>query len=308
MRPFIIDCDTGTDDAIAIVAALRLKDIDIRAITSVNGNVAEKYTSQNNLDLLEYLGIDHIPVTHGAKRPFFKESRFADNTHGKTGLGTVILPHAERLQFDSQIASEKIYEVAKQYPGELEILAVGPLTNLGICLLQHPDLKQLVKHIWIMGGAVIGGNSSTSSEFNIWVDPEAAHLVFTSGIPLTMVGLDVTLKAEMLPSDSQRLRASAEKGAIFVADLLDFMFARHQKGGEGALMHDALALAAAFHPKCMTYGKFFGDVECRGAYTSGHTHIDVRNRSGKEANVEVALSLDVVSFREWLVEAILGKK
>lgn len=308
MRPFIIDCDTGTDDAIALLTALRIPEMDIKAITSVNGNVAEVYTSQNNLDLLEYLGITHIPVTRGAKSALIRESLHADKTHGKTGLGNIILPHAEKLQFSDIIASEMIYQVAKACGGELEILAVGPLTNLAIALIQYPDLVEYVKHIWIMGGAMIGGNSTTNAEFNIWVDPDAAHRVFMSGIPLTMVGLDVTLQAAMKKEDSALLHASGRKDAILVADLLDFMFARHQEGGEDALMHDALALAAAFYPSCMQYKKYFVDVECHGTYTYGHTFCDTRHRYGQEENIEVALQLDTIAFRKWLVTTLLGKQ
>lgn len=304
-RPFIIDCDTGTDDAIALIAALHLANLDLKAVTSVNGNVCEKYTSRNNLNLLAYLNHQDIEVCHGAKRPLVRDSIYADNTHGKEGLGNIILPSASTM-FSSTIASEKIYELAKSNAGELEILALGPLTNIALCLINHPDVVALIKHLWFMGGAIYGGNSSPSAEFNIWVDPEAAKLVFNSSLSLTMVGLDVTLKAKMEKEDVLTLRQKASKDSILVADLLDYMFLRHSKGGEDALMHDALALAAAFNKDCLTYQRYYGDVEIKGEYTFGHTFFDTRNRYGHKPNIEVATAIDVKRFRRWLVDTIVG--
>lgn len=304
MRPFLIDCDTGTDDAIAIAAAFGCPDIEIKAITSVNGNVAEQYVCQNNLDLAEYLGFSG-PVCKGAARPFCGSSRASDGTHGKTGLGDVLLPKAGVKQFDPRLAPEMIHDAAVAEQGKLEILATGPLTNLGIALLLYPDLPSLIHHIWFMGGAVYGGNVTTSAEFNIWVDPEAAQVVMDSGIPLTMVGLDVTLKACMEPEDEVQLRAAGGRAALLTADLLNFMFRRHAAGGEAALMHDALALAAAVYPQCMEMEEYYINVECQGQYTRGHTSADVRHRSGQNPNVSAAMKLDVEKFRKWLVQAVI---
>ena len=303
-RPFIIDCDTGTDDAIAICAAMGCEEVEIVGITSVNGNVAEKYTSTNNLNLVEYLGKD-IPVCHGAVFPIAETSiHSASSTHGATGLGNVILPQATKKEFEKQISSRFIYESALQYQGELELLVVGPMTNIALAIVQYPELVSLIKHIYFMGGAVWGGNCSTTAEFNIWEDPEAAHVVFTSGIPLTMVGLDVTLKATMQREDVIALRANNTKASNFCADILDFMFDRCEKGGEDTVMHDALAFAAAIIPDCMKYQDYFMDVECRGDFTRGHTYADIYNRSGKKPNVRAALEVDVPTFRKWLVEQI----
>ena len=302
-RPFLIDCDTGTDDAIAIIAALYSSEIEICAITSVNGNVPHRYVAQNNLNLVEYLGVD-IPVCRGADTPFRDRGYHSDGTHGKTGLGSVQLPTAQHRQFDAKIASQMIYDTALAKGGELELLVTGPMTNVAIALLEHPDLPGLIRHLYFMGGAATGGNVTPTAEFNIWVDPEAAHVVTQSGIPMTMVGLDVTLKAAMLPEDSAAIRAANTRAGTVVADLLDYMFVRHAAGGEDALMHDALALAAALCPDCMTYEHCFVDVECAGTYTLGHTFVDRRGRSKKAPNVSVALDLDVPKFRAWLVEKV----
>ncbi len=306
-RPFLIDCDTGTDDAIAIMAALGCPQAEVKAVTSVNGNVSENFTSQNNLDLLEYLGRTDIPVAHGAVRPLLSgivNDEGGTGTHGKTGMGTVVLPRAQSSRFDPRIASQVIYDTAAACKGELELLVIGPMTNIAIALCNYRDLPGLIKHIWFMGGAVHGGNVLPTAEFNIWVDPEAAHIVAQSGIPMTMVGLDVTLKAVMTEEDVAQLRRKGSRAGTLAADLLDFMLQRRSKGGEDLVMHDALALAAALCPECLTCKDFFVDVEHTGSYTAGHTFVDLRNTTGKAPNMSVALEVDPSLFRKWLVDAI----
>lgn len=301
-RPFIIDCDTGTDDAIALIAAFGSPEITVRAVTSVNGNVSECYTSQNNIDLLEYLG-KSVPVAHGAKTPLSVRAANASGTHGNTGLGSLQLPRAVKSNFTEALASELIYNIAVEEQGALELLVLGPMTNIAIALSLYPELRTLIRHMYFMGGAAYGGNVTTTAEFNIWMDPVAAKLVLQSGIPMTMVGLDVTEKAEMLPEDEKELRELGTKAGSLTADLLAFMFERHARGGEAALMHDALALAAAVAPDCLTTKKLFVDVECFG-YAEGLTAVDMKGKSGKPANVNVALNLDVLRFRRWLKQAV----
>ena len=304
-RPFIIDCDTGTDDAIAIAAALYCDEVEVKAITSVNGNVEHRYTSKNNLDLVEYLGFD-IPVARGAELPIHYNGYHEDasDTHGATGLGSIKLPEATRSSFDSRMAAELIYETALLEKGELELLVIGPMTNIAICILEHPDIRGLIKHIWFMGGAVTGGNVTTTAEFNIWVDPDAAHIVLQSGIPLTMAGLDVTTAVAMKEEHSEELRKCGTRAAVLCADLLDYMFIRRDAGGEDAIMHDAMAFALAVAPGLFECRDCYVDVECYGEYTKGHTMVDLRRRLGRRPNVSVALSLDGDGFCSWLTEAI----
>ena len=304
MRKFIIDCDTGTDDAIALLAAFGCREIEILGITSVNGNVNEDYVAHNNLTICEYLGKD-IPVCRGAVYPLTLGYRnSSDRTHGKTGLGSVAVPEASHSRFCETISSRFLYEKAVECQGELELLVTGPMTNIALAIIQYPDFTKLIRHIWFMGGAVRGGNVLPSAEFNIWVDPEAGHTVFASGIPLTMVGLDVTLKAIMNQDDIDELEAHNSPASILAANLLDFMAERHLQGGEDIIMHAALALAAALYPECLTFRKYWMDVETKGDYTRGHTIADMRNRYDKEPNVEVAMEIDVPAFRRWLVDKI----
>ncbi len=191
-----------------------------------------------------YLGAD-VEVARGAKIPFYPRAGYYDATHGSEGLGDVTLPAAENVPFTKETAPELIRRIAEEEEGRLELLVVGPMTNIAIALSMYPELKEKIRHIWFMGGAALGGNMTPTAEFNIWVDPVAAKLVIASGIPMTMVGLDVTLKAALNREDEQEIRSFGNKGAVLAADILDYMIRRYADGGEDALMHDALAVAAA---------------------------------------------------------------
>lgn len=304
-RPFVIDCDTGTDDAVAIIAALGCPDMEIVGITSVNGNVAETYTSENNLNLIEYLGRT-IPVAHGAWLPLGgnQKSQTDPKIHGKNGLGTTVLPSAVHSTFDSRYASEFIYEEAVKRNGELELLVTGPMTNIAITLIEHPDLPSYIKHLYFMGGSTIGGNVNTSAEFNIWADPEALYKVLVSGMKLTMVGLNVSNLAIMTETDERMLRSFGSREAILTADLLKYMMGRTKFGDYAARQHDSLALAAAMFPECMTYEDYYGEVELNGTCTRGHTAIDIYRKKDAKPNVSVAMKIDVPLFTNWLIERI----
>jgi len=248
---------------------------------------------------MAHLGIS-MEVAHGASSPLYPRGEYYDDTHGSTGLGNVVLQEAEEYPYSKDMAPEVIRRIAEEENGELELLVVGPMTNIAIALTMYPVLKKQIKHIWFMGGAIRGGNITTTAEFNIWVDPAAAQIVLGSGIPMTMVGLDVTEQAAMKKEDADELRAVGTKGAVFVADILDYMFERCANGGEDSLMHDASAVAAAVNPECMIFEKYFVAVDCVSPYTAGHTAVDVRGESGKEPNVNVAVGIHVDAFRKWL--------
>ncbi len=303
-RKILIDCDTGTDDAIALVAGLYADNAEVVGVTAVNGNVALKYTSRNTLNLVRYLGFNDIPVAKGAVSPLKPHSiHFADGTHGATGLGCITLPDTD-MPLSEKNAVDLIYSCAVAAKGELEIVAVGPLTNIAIALILYPELTGLVKHLYIMGGAIRGGNMSATAEFNIWVDPEAAKYTFASGIPITMVGLDVTERCILNEEDAKAMRALGTKAGLLVADILDFMLDRVKKGGEDAMMHDALALGSALCSDCVKTHSYFVDVECEGTYTYGHTMVDYYQRCNREPNAEVAYDLDLPLFKKWLLACV----
>lgn len=305
-RPFIIDCDTGTDDAIALVAALGCEEMEIIGITSVNGNVSEYYTSHNNLRLMEYLGRD-IPVCRGAYLPLTgnRETAAIKTIHGRQGLGDVELPEAVKTDFCSQLASEFIYSKAVEYRGELELLVTGPMTNIAITYIQHPDLKDLIRHLYFMGGSVTQGNITSSAEYNFWVDPEACHVVLDSGMPLTMVGLNVSNRALVGPKEIEIISQYRSRETRLVADILQYKIKHTRLGFNIAGMHDPLSLAGAVYPQCLKFEDFYVDAEYFGHYTRGHTAVDVNHRSGKPANVSVAVDIDVEAFRNWLCEKVI---
>jgi len=303
-KPVIIDCDTGTDDAIAIIAALYSPELDVRAFTTVAGNVALKYTSRNTLNLVRELGFD-TPVAVGAPKPILREAiiHSGDNTHGDTGLGSLTLP-ATDAPFYEKNAVETIYEHAVACGGALELIPIGPLTNIAQAVMVYPQLKEMIKKITFMGGAMWGGNLTTTAEFNIWADPEAAKIVFAAGIPLTMVGLDVTLKAVLNRKDTDEMRALGTRAGDITTDILKFMLSRVSKGGEDLLMHDALAVGVCIDPTLVKMQKYFVDCEINGTYTSGHTFVAHKKLFRNEPNCWVCEELDLPSFKNWLKMAI----
>ena len=249
----IIDCDTGTDDAVAIIAALGSEELDIRAITTVCGNVDLAYTAANTLNLVRMLGFD-TPVARGAERPLLrditqlrasdKEAPGGFGTHGQTGMGNVRLLESSDSFYEKN-AVETIYEQAVQCKGELEIIALGPQTNLALALNVYPELKRMIKCIYFMGGAVEGGNSSAVAEFNIFFDPEAAKIVFGSGIPLVMVGLDVTRKIVLTPDILEYMCCVNPQMGERIRNITRFYFDFHwkQEGIIGCVINDPLAVA-----------------------------------------------------------------
>lgn len=302
-RPVIIDCDTGTDDAIALVALFGSEEVEIKGITSASGNAMQKDTQRNNRNICALLGKD-IPVVKGASRSIYPRVFGYDETHGMTGMGDLVLPEAVDYPYADEMAPEFIKRIAEEENGELELITVGPMTNIAIMLTMYPEVAEKIKHLWFMGGAVWGGNMNPVAEFNMWEDPIAATIVFNAGIPMTMVGLDVTEKAIMTKEDEVELRAYGTPAALLVADLLEYMFRRNEKGGEDAMMHDSLAVAAAIFPECLEFTDYYVVMDWAGRYTAGHTHADIYRESGKKPNMSCAMKVDVPMFRKWIVSKI----
>jgi pyrimidine-specific ribonucleoside hydrolase len=307
--PIIIDCDTGTDDAIAIIEALYSPRYDVRAITTVAGNVALKYTSQNTLNLVRYLGFD-TRVAVGAAQPIRGEIvHSGEETHGNTGMGTVVLPHADCCFYEKN-AVETIIEEARALKGELVLVPIGPMTNIALAIMVYPELKKLIKEIVFMGGAMHGGNITAVAEFNAWADPEALSIVLNSGIKCTMIGLDVTEKAILDKADADYYRQLGTNAGRVVADLLEFMFKRFSVGKENALMHDGLAVAVVAEPDLVKTKRYYVDCECDGKYTRGHTYVAYRDiffKKGEKPELcDVALELDLPRFKDFLRNSIVN--
>lgn len=287
--PVIIDCDPGCDDTAALLLAFRCPELDVRGITTVSGNVSLDKTTRNALRVAEVIGTN-VPVHAGADRPMFREPVYAPHVHGEDGLLGIGLP-APQKQTSGKHAWDAIYEEAAAQEGRLEIIAVGPLTNLAIALGKYNDLAGRIKRIVIMGGAGQGGNVTPCAEFNIYVDPEAAAIVFRSGIPLCVCGLDVTLKAYLTAEEIKGIKAlgtpQAELFAAVTEQNCEKVFCP-----AGAPLHDPAAVLFAVDDSIFTVRRCWMGVETKGTITRGKTVTDCWSDAQKEPNVDLVLDVD----------------
>ena len=294
----IIDTDPGVDDALALMLAFNSPELKVEAVTTVAGNVNQEKAHKNALKILEFLGVRHVPVARGAAKPLLRESSDAEEIHGKMGLGDAVLPEP-RLRSDERSAVELILEKAEDLRGVLTLVALGPLTNIASAILVEPGMVDEVAGLVIMGGAFNvtpygHGNVTAVAEFNIWCDPEAARIVFKSGIPVTAVGLDITTHPDNRLSKSrfEEIEKLGTSRASLVADLCRSIV--HRFGGLS--LHDPLAIAAALDPSLVRTERFFVDVETVGELTRGQTVAERRDPRHvwrrSEPNVDICVSVD----------------
>lgn len=233
--PVILDCDPGHDDAIALILALASPELKVLAVTTSAGNQTQEKTLNNALRILTLLGRDDIPVAAGAPKPLARELIIADNVHGESGLDGPTLPDPAFAP-QAMTALELMVKCLRESPEPVTLVPTGPLTNIALLLAAYPELKPNIARIVLMGGAAGAGNWTPAAEFNIYVDPEAADMVFQSGIPITMCGLDVTHEAQVMDEDIARVRAIANPVARCVAGLLDFFMIYHRDPKQGELV------------------------------------------------------------------------
>jgi len=301
-RPLIIDCDPGVDDAIALFTAFQSPEFDLLAITTVAGNVGIEHTTRNALQLCEVAGVD-VVVAKGAERPLFRTPVFADHVHGKTGLRTLVLPAPKKTALPNAI--EVIRNAILAYPNEIEILAVGPLTNLAQVFLLDPTLPPLIKSITIMGGGHRHGNMTPAGEFNIVVDPEAARIVFEAGVPLYMVGLDVTMADGLRPSEIDQYFTTLNPQTKVIHHILkDMVYAEGKNYKEAAYIHDAMALLFMLQPDILQGDWYHVDLETKSSISYGKTVVDYYHVTKKPKNVWVALGLDSAKYKKALKERL----
>ena len=278
--PVILDGDPGHDDAIAWVLARASRELDILAVTSCCGNQTIEKTTYNALRVCTLIRLD----APGLDGPALPEPAFAPSE----------LP-----------APELMAKVLREAKEPVTIVATGPQTNVAALLLAHPELKGKIARISLMGGGIATGNWTPAAEFNILVDPEAAKIVFTSGVPITMAGLDVTEKALILPEDFARVRALGNPVSDIVAQWLEFFYKFHRSiGYAGAPMHDPCAVMALIHPEIFTIRPMYVQVETGGEYCRGTTVGDLLGFSGHAPNADVLMDVDRSRFADLLVEAI----
>ncbi|MFM5149645.1 pyrimidine-specific ribonucleoside hydrolase RihA [Aeromonas hydrophila] len=301
--PVILDCDPGHDDAIALILALASPELKVLAVTTSAGNQTPDKTLNNALRILTLLGRDDIPVAAGAPKPLARELIIADNVHGESGLDGPTLPDPAFAPV-AMTALELMAKCLRESPEPVTLVPTGPLTNIALLLAAHPELKSKIARIVLMGGAAGPGNWTPAAEFNIYVDPEAADMVFKSGLPITMCGLDVTHEAQVMDEDIERVRAITNPVAQCVAGLLDFFMIYHRDpkwGFAGAPLHDPCTIAWLLAPALFHGVECRVDIETGGTHTSGMTVVDRYGLTGKAANALVLLGLDRAGFIDLLV-------
>ncbi len=291
--PVWLDCDVGVDDAIAIMTAHALAEIDLLAISTVSGNAPLSATFPN-AHRMNGLMKTHYPIYKGADHPLLVEPQYAAAFHGENGLGDVELPLPEDAVMNVTPAWDALYDCAKQHPGELRLIAIGPLTNVAIALTKYPDLKTLLHTILIMGGAASGGNVTPAAEFNIYADPDAAQIVFKSGVPIVMCGLDVTLQAVLTPEDWDELAATGTPASVFTKACLQKAWSFLQPiGFAGVAMHDTCPVMYLAHPELFRVEEAGVYVETRGSITRGKTVTDLySDKQFETKNARVVLGVD----------------
>jgi purine nucleosidase len=311
----IVDCDTGVDDALALLYLARRPDVELVAIGSVHGNVPAEVGAANTLQVLELAGAGHVPVAVGARRPLAQDLDTAESVHGPDGLGGTA--RAPRGHVTDESAVEQLVRLVRANPGEISLLAVGPLTNLGLALLVEPDLPRLVRQVTIMGGAFsVPGNVTATAEANVWHDPEAARLVFGAGWAqgperLRAVGLDVTDRTLLRAPQLARLAESDRPVARFASSMLAWYvdFYERRLGERACAVHDGLAAALLLEPELATWDLRPVDVELRGELTRGTTIVDRRPQAGDSGGrppVAVATEVDDAGALERLMAALLA--
>jgi inosine-uridine nucleoside N-ribohydrolase len=289
--PIILDCDTGVDDAIAIMLAAQVPKFNLRAVTTVAGNVELDKTTANSLRILELIDCD-VPVYAGAERPLFCEPVTAGHVHGEDGLGGVELPLNRSVQ-SATPAWDLIYQEACHWRGELELIAVGPLTNLGLAFLKYQDLHKLIKRIVVMGGSATSGNVTPAAEFNMYVDPEAAEIVFTSGVPVYMCGLDVTLESYYSIEEIEKISEIGSKPARFFQEvLLTILPVYREFGLPGVCLHDPMTVLFAEDNSIFETHHVGIHIETKGELTRGKTVTDLYSDKKMEKNAYIVTDVD----------------
>ena len=301
--PVILDGDPGHDDAIAWTIAHASGRFDILAVTTCAGNQTIEKTTYNALRVCTLIGLN-APVARGCPRPLLTEPMNAPSVHGESGLDGPPLPEPA---FEAQRmgAVELMAKVIRECDRRVTIVSTGPMTNTAALLLAHPELKSRIERVSLMGGGLGFGNWTPAAEFNILVDPEAAKIVFESGIPLLMSGLDVTEKALILKPDFERIRAQHSAVSDIVWQWLEFFYRYHRSlGYDGAPMHDPCAVMALIHPELFTIRDYYVEIETLGDYCKGATVADFTGSLGKAPNAACVMDVDRDAFADALVDLI----
>ncbi len=301
-RKMILDCDPGHDDAIAILLAGKHPKIELLGITVECGNQTLQKTGQNALNLIQYLDID-VPVCLGSPEPLIKEVEVCPAIHGESGLDGFDFPKLS-LKFDSRHAVTYIIETIMKSKDKITVVTTGPMTNLALAMKVEPRIKDNIEEIVLMGGSLSNGNVTPAAEFNIFSDPEASYIVFTSGCIVKMFGLDVTRQVLVLPKIVSRMEKINNKASILFTKLMKF-FNESQKrvfGFEGGPLHDPVTIAYLIDPSVVTLSHVHCDIDISHATSYGRTNCDIFDYLKLPKNVYVAINIDVDKYWD-IIEA-----
>ncbi|MEU2790066.1 nucleoside hydrolase [Streptomyces sp. NPDC007100] len=305
-RKIILDCDPGHDDAIAMLLAYGNPDIDLVAVTTVVGNQTLEKVTRNALSVARIAGITGVPFAAGSPRPLVRTIENAPEIHGDTGLDGPDLPEPN-FELDRRHAVDLIIDTVMSHePGEITIVPTAGLTNIALAVRKEPRIAERVREVVLMGGGYHEGNWSAVAEFNIVIDPHAAHIVFNERWPVTMVGLDLTHQALATPEVTKKIADVGTKPARFVLELLDFFrdAYRENQGFEYPPVHDPCAVAYVIDPDVMTVRKAPVDIELTGGLTMGMTVTDFRWPIPEDCRTQVAVKLDHERFWNLVVDAL----
>jgi purine nucleosidase len=305
-KKILFDTDPGIDDSCAILLALASPELSLKGLSVVHGNCSLEQGTTNALSVLELANAGRVPVAKGCDLPLVQPSLLAPETHGDTGLGYAKLPgpHSSPIL---QHGSDFLIETILASPGEITLVAIAPLTNVALAIRKEPRIVEALKEIIIMGGAIRHeGNTTALAEFNTYVDPHAAQIVYQAGMPATLVPLDVTYQCILTPADVSRLKKIDSPITKFVAEATRFYMEFHDEYQqiEGCVINDPLALALTFAPELCTYQELPVEVDLSGGISMGKTVADFYNYGKKPANMKVALGVRARDFIDLFVERI----
>jgi purine nucleosidase len=307
-RPVVLDVDTGVDDALAIMLAIRSSELEVLGITTVSGNVPVARATSNTLLVLEMLDAPVIPVVVGASRPLARELLAATEVHGQDGLGGVTSRYRPPSRPAGEGAPQFLLDTIRRRPGELSLIATGPLTNVAVAIQRDQETMRKLRDITVMGGAIrVPGNVGPVTEFNFAVDPEAAAIVVGAGLPLTLVPLDVT---EQIVLSRQALEGMGRRGKLqaFVGEITEatIRFHRDQEGIDGMFLHDPLAVGAVADPSLVRGDAMPLAVERRGELTAGMAVVDLRRRSRIRPTASVCMHVEAARFLHMFSQRVFG--
>jgi non-specific riboncleoside hydrolase len=299
-RSIIIDTDPGIDDALAIAIALFSEKLDVKLITTVAGNVSLDKVTYNALRLLKFFKKE-IPVAKGCDKPLIKPFQDASNVHGSSGMEGYDFEEPDHSVLLKGHAVNEMYNVIQKSDEKITLVAIAPMTNIALLLKLYPEVKDKIDEIVFMGGSASRGNKGVMSEFNMATDPEAAKIVFKSGIPLVMAGLDVGWKALVFPEDSAKMKEMNKTGEMAYA-----LFQKYRGGSmkTGLKMYDSCAMAYLLCPEMFQVTETYLDIELNGSMTAGCTVVDLKGYLMQPANAKVCMDIDTNVFRTWFLEAI----